>query len=672
MAIEKVKRTWFLVERGELDVFIQALANSKTTHVVDLKERPEEENLDGQTLTTDAMAEVSADAAGAEDKAGKLSRVLDILDGIAPPKRAFHENFVNLPAEMRRDEFDRAVADTNTDELYEKVTAISRDRSAAGKKAEELLARIGQLTRWADADLPPAKLRRCRCDLGTASPKRVLDLEMATAESDSIAVQPVMIASGQTLVAAAWLHEAEQQATDLLHEHGFESLGLGEGHGTIAEVLAKLRADLSAAEQQLDQLTQEAAELAKGRRAVLATLAHWETELEQLTASEKALASKRIAVLSGYVRVREMKKLEELLAGEFPSVGLVARDPTPDEDVPVSLGGAKIFAPAQFLTSMFGLPNYFEFDPSPYIFITFLIFFGLCFGDVIYGLMLVGLGWWLARKSADYPSLAKFFALLTWCGLASIVVGVLTGSWAADLVSNGYVGSAPAAMVKRLTVIDPLKRTVVMLGCVLTLGMLNQFYGMVLLMYREWRKGNRFAALCDGGLWLVFLPGLILLLASAAMGLSSVWTRVALVMIALSGVGLVLTQGRHEKTFLAKAITGVVSLYGILGTYGVTSFIGDTLSYSRLLALGLTTMIVGMSFNIIAGLFTSIPVLGVVLFIVIALFGHVFNFLISILGGFIHSARLIFVEFFTKFYEGGAHPFAPLGAPRTVRVLDET
>ncbi len=160
-----------------------------------------------------------------------------------------------------------------------------------------------------------------------------------------------------------------------------------------------------------------------------------------------------------------------------------------------------------------------------------------------------------------------------------------------------------------------------------------------------------------------------------------------------------LTQGRREKTFLAKAITGLVSLYGILGTYGATSFIGDTLSYSRLLALGLTTMIVGMSFNIIAAVipevlaqlvmalaqllpfatgiirplarFLELPVVALCLSVLIAVFGHVFNFLISVLGGFVHSARLIFVEFFTKFYQGGARPFAPLGMPRTVRIVDD-
>ncbi len=223
----------------------------------------------------------------------------------------------------------------------------------------------------------------------------------------------------------------------------------------------------------------------------------------------------------------------------------------------------------------------------------------------------------------------------------------------------------------RLMDVGPLKRTVIGLGIELGIGMLNQFYGMTLLLYREWRKGNRFGGLCDGGLWLVFLPGLVLLLAGGMGALPPVWTNVSLGMIGVSGLGLILTQGRHEETFIAKAITGVVSLYGILGTYGTTSFIGDVLSYSRLLALGLTTVIVGMSFNIIAGLTRSIPVAGIVIFIVIAVFGHVFNFFISILGGFVHSARLIFVEFFTKFYEGGARPFAPLGAPQTVRVIDE-
>jgi V/A-type H+-transporting ATPase subunit I len=136
---------------------------------------------------------------------------------------------------------------------------------------------------------------------------------------------------------------------------------------------------------------------------------------------------------------------------------------------------------------------------------------------------------------------------------------------------------------------------------------------------------------------------------------------VGLVLAGIGGVGLVLTQGRKEKGIVAKGVTGLVSLYGVLGTYGVTAFIGDTLSYSRLLALGLTTSIVAMAFNEIASGFKAWGAVGLVLFALFALAGHTFNFAVSILSAFVHSARLIFLEFFGRFYEGGAKRFAPLG-----------
>ncbi len=145
--------------------------------------------------------------------------------------------------------------------------------------------------------------------------------------------------------------------------------------------------------------------------------------------------------------------------------------------------------------------------------------------------------------------------------------------------------------------------------------------------------------------------------------ISPVLLRTGQVMAIIGAVGLVLTQGRHEESLIAKAITGVISLYGILGTYGCTGFIGDVLSYSRLLALGLTTTIVGMAFNIIAGLLGSVSIAGPILFILIFIIGHSMNFVVSILGAFVHPARLIFLEHFNRYYEGGAAGFQPFGFP---------
>jgi len=106
---------------------------------------------------------------------------------------------------------------------------------------------------------------------------------------------------------------------------------------------------------------------------------------------------------------------------------------------------------------------------------------------------------------------------------------------------------------------------------------------------------------------------------------------------------------------------GLVSLYGIMGSYGITAFVGDTLSYCRLLALGLTTSIVAMAFNLLAGMLKGIPYVGMILFLLLLIIGHTFNFAISVLGAFVHSMRLIYVEFFGRFYEAGSRPFQPLG-----------
>jgi V/A-type H+-transporting ATPase subunit I len=141
-------------------------------------------------------------------------------------------------------------------------------------------------------------------------------------------------------------------------------------------------------------------------------------------------------------------------------------------------------------------------------------------------------------------------------------------------------------------------------------------------------------------------------------------------MFAVGAIGLVLTQGRHAEGIVAKVGTGVVSLYGIVGSYGCTAFIGDTLSYCRLLALALTTSIVGLTVNMIAGLLAeSVPYVGTVLFIVVFVVGHTFNFAISMLGAFVHAMRLVFVEFFGRFYEGGAKPFEPLGFDSPAYIL---
>ncbi len=395
------------------------------------------------------------------------------------------------------------------------------------------------------------------------------------------------------------------------------------------------------------------------RSQVELALGHEEGTLETARAVGKMAATGRAAVMVGYVRAREAEMLKAALAREMPDASLVLEAPAAGDDVPVSLTNRAFFRPAQFLVEMFGLPSYHAFDPSAFLMLSFVLFFGICLGDAIYGLVMLAMCLALRARYREYPGLCNFFTLLAYGAVSTFLVGAATATAAADLPARLFGSQSIFANWPA----DPLKKPVAALGVALALGIANQFWGIAMKFRGLWLQGDKWGALFDAGLWFLLLPGLVLLMVGqvspelAAAGAIGGWMALA------GALGLVLTQGRNEKSLVGKVVVGLVSLYGIVGSYGCVAFIGDTLSYSRLLALGLTTTIVGMAVNIIAELVKlDVAVLGTVLFLAVMAGGHLFNLLISGLGAFIHAARLIFVEFFGRFYEPGAQRFAPLGA----------
>src|SRR3989304_1967464 len=251
--------------------------------------------------------------------------------------------------------------------------------------------------------------------------------------------------------------------------------------------------------------------------------------------------------------------------------------------------------------------------------------------------------------------------------------GALTGGWAGDLYNPMYLGEDNLLLKakERLMLLDPLSKPVIALLIAIGLGVLNQFYGITLRMYGEILRKNILNAICDGLLWLIMLPGVLILISTIFLKAPGYLVSIGKYLAIVGAAGLISTQGRNEKGIAGKIFTGIVSLYGIVGTYGCSGFIGDILSYTRILALSLTTTIIGMAFNIVASLFKTGTFIGMVLFIITLVTGHMFNFVMSILGAFIHPARLIFLEFFGRFYEGGATKFQPYGFGNQRIVLEE-
>jgi len=147
--------------------------------------------------------------------------------------------------------------------------------------------------------------------------------------------------------------------------------------------------------------------------------------------------------------------------------------------------------------------------------------------------------------------------------------------------------------------------------------------------------------------------------------LPSVISKISGTAILIGTISIILTQGRAQKNILLKIGSGILALYGITG------YLSDFLSYSRLFALGLATGIIAQMFNMLATMI-KIPYLGVLFTLVILIVGHTFNLFMSGLGAFIHDARLQYVEFFSKFYDAGGNPFRPFTLKTTYIEVEDT
>lgn len=668
MAIEPVKRLWLVVLRDSAAEVLEHLYHLGCVHLAQVP--------GGERQGRRLLRHLEAELAEAAQRLEQLGTILSVFDEFAPTKKSFLADLLGLPLEVRGAALERALSSVDVPSLAEQCRRLRERYHAAEARLAEIRQRRApwEPIRGRPVSLPSeGRPRRVALVVGWLPAGRLPVLQEEVEKLEAAAWEALRVAQGRALVALGAPEAEREPLREVSLRLGVDELPLPRGYPDSEAYLQALDEEEASLEEEKARVREEVRGLARRREEVLALLGYWERVHRRTEAIDRVGFLERVAVIKGYVRQRDLPRVARYLEGQA-AVAAVYEEPTPEEPVPVSLRSGKLFAPAQFLVRMFGLPDYFSFDPTPYLMFSFLVFFGVCFGDAVYGLVQVALALWLARKVWDYISLRQMFLLFAYAGVATFVVGVLTGSWCSNLWEPQYLGEGnPLQRIKEATaVFEPMQRPVVALVVALAMGVANQLWAVMLRMYGDLRRGDYAGAVFDGGLWLVFLPGMVLAVTAVIMTEAPAWLlRAGLWMMLVSGVGLVLTQGRREKGLAAKALTGLVSLYGILGTYGSTSFIGDVLSYSRLLALGLTTTIVGMSFNIVAGLLRG-P-LGWWGFIPVLVFGHTFNFLISILGGFVHSARLIFVEFFGRFYSGGAPGFVAFGEePGRVRLLEET
>lgn len=666
MPIDRVKKVTILLPASQADRLYPALHDFSMVHLTDASELLGTPQGATESRRRFERLDLPEHAREVDERVRRLAQVVSALAPYSTRQRSsFMEVFVPLPTMVRPDEVEAAARNLDDQRLFDEVHEAVARLHDGRRHADELAAQMLALEPLHRLRTPLADLRGMRAftvRAGVIAAQRMARLDEA-AQTLPLACETIEAWDGTRSVLVAYRPKDKAAAEGVLREIEFDEIALPDLAERPAEAIHRFEAERHAALDAAEAAEARLKAHAENLREIEIALAYWENTQAKAQGRLKAVASSRVAVVGGYVRRRDLAAFERGLRERVPEATCLVEDPAPGEAVPVSLTLPRWLRPMALIVRMFGLPEYHSFDPTPYLTSMFLLFFGICFGDVIYGLLLIGMALVMARRLRKHEWMADFFYVFLYGGISTVIFGALTGAWASDLWDKKYLGEGNFLLRLKETfaVFNPMAKPVIALLFALGIGMANQFYGIVLRMLAALRRRDYVAAVFDSGSWLLALPGLILLASTLFTKLSPALYHTALGMFGVGCLMLIVSQGRDVPGLGGKLITGVVSIYGILGSYGCTAFIGDTLSYSRLLALGLTTSIVGLAFNIVAGLFQGIPIAGPVLFWLIVIVGHTLNFFISVLGGFVHSVRLILLEFFGRFYESGGQEFTPYG-----------
>ncbi|MEE8705970.1 MAG: V-type ATP synthase subunit I [Oscillospiraceae bacterium] len=376
------------------------------------------------------------------------------------------------------------------------------------------------------------------------------------------------------------------------------------------------------------------------------------------------IQSRRTFLLTGYVPTENAEKLSKELY-ETCGVAVEVENLSDQEEAPVLLKNNNFTSPMESVVESFSLPGKGEIDPSSIIAFFFYFFFGMMLSDAGYGLlMVIACGIILKKYQNMEPNLRKSIRMFFFCGISTMVWGILFGGFFGDAIQKisstffGHEISIPALWFTPTN--NPMRLLMFCLG----IGIFHLFLGVAVKGFQDWKQGAHLDVIYDVVFIYLFVGGLLLLLfttslfqnmANVKWDFSPMVAQVATWLTIIGAVGIVATSGRESRNPVKRILKGIFALYN-----NATGYLSDILSYSRLLALGLATGIIANVVNQM-GTMAGGGIGGAILFIVVFLLGHTMNIGINMLGAYVHTVRLQYVEFFGKFYEGGGNKFHPFG-----------
>ena len=654
-----MKKLTVLSYGGDADAIVRKLMNLRCVDI-----RPAAS--DKTALSTDVL-HVDEERRAAEETLALIRSAISTLAPYSLRKKTFGRTVHRVdPEEFRRDGDDvKALAIAKE---AEEIRLHLRELEEAQTRCHSLM---DALSPWQDYDLP--------LELSGSS-KTLLQLGSFPAGSDGQALLDALDDLGAygdlvseddkgTYVAIHYLKKDSDKLAQFFAKNGYVKLSFPEGTGAAHTAYAK--AELDSERLLNEKLTAEdrLRDLAEDMDLLEIECDLVETTVNACTQKKKLLQTKNCALLSGWIPQEREDAVLEVLS-KFECACDIS-DPDEGEEPPVLLRNNRFASNFEWVIGMYSYPKYGTYDPTFIMSIFYFIIFGLMFADVGYGLILTALCLVGVKLLNPKPGMRRMLYMFALCGVSCTLMGVLFGGWFGDLptaIMENILGienakeTAVGHFFSQGLIMNPIDSSMPFLVLSLAVGQVHLMAGMAINLVETWKRGHPIVALCSTlPYWTLFIgldlmaPNLFGGMGMLTLSESPLWDELAGIggYVALAGVvSLFLLKGVGKKGF------GGWLAGGLGGLYSLISYASDLLSYSRILALGLVAGVIAQVVNLLTSL-GSKGVGGFILMLIVLIFGHLLNIAINLLGTFVHTARLQYIEFFGKFYEDGGDPFTP-------------
>lgn len=520
--------------------------------------------------------------------------------------------------------------------ILKKVEELQIDFDKNMKLIENSKAKIQDYITLTKLDISKneiMKLKQCTVKIGSIATKNLNDLNQ-----DNIYYEIINETVKETILAIVFKNSDEDEAMETLRKVNFNSINI-ELNKTPSEYISDYKNTIDQANKELTKIEEQFTEYALDIETLEIFYEYYSNEKLREQKSEDFAKTNKLIYLEGYIPTEKEALFEKTIKKVcdkyyYLNMEEVKRD---SNSAPIKLKNDKFSSAFEGLVKTYSMPSYNEVDPTPLVAPFYWLFFGMMVADFGYGLLVTILSFIVLKTCNLKESVKKNVKFFFYLGFSIMLWGAIYGSYFS--LPLGIPG-----------LINPTTDYNTILKISIIIGLIHVFVGLGTKAYIQIRDGKALDAFYDVGLWYITLTTVILLLLGSYMGFTPLVMKIIKYIMIIAMIGIILTGGRDVKNIGGRIGLGVYSLYGISG------YMGDLISYARLMALGLSGGFIALSVNQICAMVGFKPA-TIIFVILIFIFGQTFNLSLSLLGAYVHSARLIYVEFFGKFYEGGGREF---------------